>query len=174
MKIPKYSKLENERRFLVESLAGLNLFELSYVHISDLYIETTRMRLRTVASADGSVVYKLCKKYQKDNFYSGPIVNTYLSTEEHAVFDALSGRRLSKKRYRVSNKEEVFGVDVFEGALEGLVLCEAEMQTLEQLDSLRFPAWAKREVTEDDFFTGGHLSRLTAKQLHEKLQSVQP
>lgn len=174
MKIPKYSKLENERRFFVGSLTGLALPELDFVHISDLYIDTTHMRLRSVSGADGSIIYKLCKKYPKDNNYSGPIVNTYLSVEEYAVFNALPGRRLNKKRYRISYEEIVFGVDVFEGQLGGLILCEVEMQTREQLESVRFPAWAKQEVTEDDFFTGGHLSRLTANQLQEKLLSVQP
>lgn len=171
MDIPKYSHLENERRFLVNATEELELAGRNYVLIRDLYLVDTRMRLRSVTSADGNVVYKLCKKYLTADRYSGAMVNTYLTSSEYSVFSALPGKSLSKRRYSVRVAGETFGVNVFDDELNGLVLCEAEKPTREEICSLRFPSWATKEVTEDEFFTGAHLSQITSEQLHEKLPS---
>jgi CYTH domain-containing protein len=48
-------------------------------------------------------------------------------------------------------------VDEFRGALAGLVLAEAEVETMEQLAAFPTPGFALREVTDDVRYTGGHL-----------------
>ncbi len=173
METPKYSLLENERRFLVESLAEVDLDLENYVQINDLYLPNTNMRLRRAASTDGSVTYKLCKKYPANDYYSVAIVNVYLSLEEYSLFAALPSRKLSKRRYRVLDGDDWLGINVFEGQLAGLVLCEAEMPTREQIYSFQFPMWATTEVTEDVFFTGGHLSQVTSEEFQTKLSSME-
>jgi len=59
----------------------------------------------------------------------------------------------------------VFSVDVFEGALEGLVLCETEAADAESLRALVFPDFARWEVTENPLFRGGALCRMTAEEI---------
>ena len=172
MDVPKYSEIENERRFLVRSLADVNLDELGYTQLDDLYIDDSRMRLRSAKKMGESIVYKLCKKYPTDDRYAGAIVNTYLSAEEFALFSRLPGRPISKKRYVISYEQGSFSINVFDGQLNGLILCEAERSTRAQLCSLQFPSWAVTEVTEDEFFTGGHLAGVTSEELHEKLRSM--
>jgi CYTH domain-containing protein len=65
----------------------------------------------------------------------------------------------------------VFSIDVFEGELEGLVLCETEADGLDELMAIESPAYVQHEVTEDLFFTGGNLCRTTRADLLRKLST---
>ena len=172
MDIPKYAIAENERRCWVERVKGIDLDLPSSALVCDLYLEGSRLRLRSVQRADGSRQYKLCKKYATDDAFSGAIVNTYLSPEEHALLSDLPGRRIRKRRHWWQEGDNRFGVDVFEGELSGLVLCEIEKPTREALLAVEFPSWATLEVTEDPFFRGGHLSGVSAAELADKLRSL--
>ena len=48
-------------------------------------------------------------------------------------------------------------VDVFEGALSGLIMAEAEFESPEDMDNYGMPDFAYQEVTEDVRYTGGYL-----------------
>ena len=48
--------------------------------------------------------------------------------------------------------------DEFEGELSGLVMAEAEFESVEQLSIFQAPPFAVLEVTEDARFTGGSLA----------------
>ncbi|HSS50759.1 MAG TPA: hypothetical protein VLX28_17610 [Thermoanaerobaculia bacterium] len=65
----------------------------------------------------------------------------------------------------------MFSIDVFEGELDGLVLCETEADGLDELMAIQPPAFASREVTEDPFFTGGNLCRTSRAELLQKFSS---
>ncbi|PYP85306.1 MAG: hypothetical protein DMF61_17185 [Blastocatellia bacterium AA13] len=65
----------------------------------------------------------------------------------------------------------MFSIDVFEGEMNGLILCETEAEGLEELMSITFPEYATAEVTEDHFFIGGSLCRAGSTDLKEKLSS---
>lgn len=172
MELPKYAKLENERRFLVERSAGLDLERLGSSLIEDIYIDNTRLRLRKVTPAKGEAAsYKLCKKYPSSDPYSGAIVNTYLSAEEHAVFCKLPGRHIVKRRHYTTFEGHPFGIDVFQRKLAGLVLCEVEASTRQAVCDIQFPSWAVAEVTEDPFFSGGNLCSIERDELLRKLSS---
>jgi hypothetical protein len=171
MTIPKYAKLENERRFWVASPPDLSGARARL--IEDLYLIDSRLRLRAITHFDGAEPeFKLCKKYGSDDPTSGPIVNIYLSAVEHAMLSALPGRPLRKRRYTAAHDGRGFSVDVFEGPLTGLVVCEAEADSAEAIRAVMFPPWAAREVTDDPFFTGGNLSRLTAVELTARLDAL--
>lgn len=159
VELPKYARLENERRFLVReapSLAGLG-----YRLIEDLYLQG-RLRLRRITSSStGAIEHKLCKKYGGDDPVSAPVTNLYLSVEEYAELAGLPGRPVRKRRYTIDG----CSLDVFEGELAGLMLCEAEDETREVALARAFPAWVDREVTADARFAGGALARLSATEL---------
>ena len=59
-------------------------------------------------------------------------------------------------------------VDVFEGELDGLCLCEVDGDG-GAVAAFEPPAWAAGEVTGDPFFAGGHLAGLTAEILRARL-----
>lgn len=171
MQMPKYAALEIERRFLVTDrpdLAGARMRV-----IEDIYLDGTRMRLRAIMHADGQgAEFKLCKKYPSDDALSGPITNLYLSAQEHAVLAALPGRAVRKRRYSMPWADWTFSIDVFEGALSGLILSEVEADTVDDVGRINLPDWVAREVTGDPFFTGGALSQASADDLRRRLEAL--
>jgi len=160
---PKYSRIEYERRFLVDAEAGWRRgIEPYSKRIEDHYLDCGRLRLRRIEESDGSrVTFKLTKKYESDSRLAQPIVTILLSAAEYEALAGLPGHGLSKTRHY----HGVFSVDVFEGALAGLVLCEAEAPDLDALRALEFPAFARWEVTENPDFEGGALCRMTAEEI---------
>ena len=157
--LPKYAHWVAERRFLVDSR---NLPELRAGDarlIEDLYIDGGRLRLRrTTLPGDGGVEYKLAKKYEADNPVIGAMTNLYLSAEEYDALSGLPGARLSKRRHKIG----AFVVDVFEGALAGLVLAECEATNRMAAMAFDVPAWCVREVTTELDYTGWRLAQQQA------------
>ncbi len=170
MLLPKYSKLEVERRFLVDT-SKLPPFDRTQGRlIDDLYLEESRLRLRSIRSNGSDLEYKLCKKYGSAALGLEPVVNIYLSVQEHAMLAALPGFKLRKRRFRLTEPCATFGIDFFENALEGLVLAEVEAVTLAEATAIAPPGWMIREVTNDPFYTGGNLCRTSATKLAEYLR----
>ena len=165
MQLPRYAKLELERRWLVEPVRLPDLAEAAFRRIDDLYLDGGRLRLRAIAHPDGARELKLGKKYERTHPAGGPIATLYLTQSEYAAFAGLPGVRLVKRRYAVDG----FSLDVFEGALTGLVLAEVEVDSPATLSAIVPPPWAGREVTEDPFFTGGNLCRARPEDLLAKL-----
>lgn len=165
MTLPRYAKLELERRWLVDPARLPDLSEAAFRRIDDLYLDGGRLRLRAIAHPDGVRELKLGKKYERTHPAGGPITTLYLTEGEHETFASLPGARLVKRRYAVDG----FSLDIFEGALTGLVLAEVEVDSPADLSAIVPPPWARREVTEDPFFTGGNLCRARAEDLRAKL-----
>lgn len=66
-----------------------------------------------------------------------------------SLWPLAAGRSLAKTRYRVPLPGATLEVDVYAGALEGLVIAEAEFATEEESRAFAPPSWLGREVTED-------------------------
>lgn len=171
----KYTRVEYERRFLVSSNADWRSDVEPYSKtFEDKYFHQTRLRLRLLTDSDtGRRVIKLNKKSDSASPYFQTTSRILLSASEHKLLDDIEGDRLRKVRYYHHYLGRVFSVDVFEGELEGLVLCETEADSLEDLMSAEPPAYAKREVTEDAFFTGGNLCKTTRTELLRKLSRLE-
>lgn len=173
MDIPKYARVEIERRALVDPALCPRLKDEPFDLIEDLYVARTRLRLRKMTDAGAAhATYKFCKKYPTPNSMSGLIVNTYLDAAEYAVLRSLPGHEIRKRRYRILIAGVHFGIDVFQGDLDGLILCEFEAPTLEAARAVGFPRWAPVEVTDDPFFTGGNLCRIKPEQLLTRLSGI--
>jgi len=123
--------------------------------IEDRYLPGTALRLRRVTAPDGSVVHKLGKKYPGTSLSSRPMTNIYLSTAEYEALAALSAVSLVKRRYEVG---EGFAIDVFEGALAGLVLAEVSAEDDAVLAAIVAPGWSVAEVTDEPAYAGGTLA----------------
>lgn len=162
----KYSHVERERRFLVDAERCPDLSRTSAIRIEDRYLIGTRFRLRRMIDLDsGRVVVKLSKKYDADDVRARPMVTAYLTEAEHATFAALPALRIDKVRHDVAVGTQPFGIDVFEGALAGLVLAEIECADPDALDDVVMPHWATSEVTDEPAFQGGNLASLSGEQL---------
>lgn len=152
----KYARIERERRFLLAQFPA-SVEALRVRRIADRYIEGTSLRLREQCEEQGPAVYKLTQKIpaRAPGAQQGFITSMYLTGEEFSVLAQLPARTLSKSRYSVPP----FGIDVFHGALEGLVLAEAEFDSADAADGLHLPSFILREVSADQRFTGGQLVR---------------
>lgn len=73
------------------------------------------------------------------------------------ILDTLcAGRSLSKVRHWVDHDGDTWEVDVFEGANQGLVLAELEVDDREQHFSI--PDWVGREVSGDERYLNSYLA----------------
>ena len=158
MIVPKYAQIEHERRFVVAAARCPDLDPATAVLIDDLYLDGSRLRLRSNTAADGSVIRKLAKKYRGDTPDARPMTNLYLDGDEFELLARLPGRRLRKRRHRLVGG---FVVDVFEDALAGLILAEIEADAA-TVAAVAMPSWAAAEVTADPHYDGGALARWTA------------
>lgn len=157
--LPKYAHWVAERRFLVDAANLPELDAADARRIEDLYIDGGRLRLRRIVMPGGKPdEFKLAKKYAPENPLVGPMTNLYLSADEYAVLDVLPGARLVKRRHKVG----AFVVDVFEGALSGLVLAECEASNRMAAMAFDIPAWCVREVTTEIEYTGARLAQTQA------------
>ncbi len=167
-RVGKYACLELERRYLLRELpAGLEE-RGDYWHITDRYLTDTRLRLRRMETArSGETVFKLGQKYREPSQRPGAttLTNLYLNDAEYARLSQLDARELIKKRYHYAQGGLDYGIDVFAGTLEGLILAEIECETEQEFERLVTPAFAVKDVTSALFFTGGYLATLTRGEL---------
>jgi CYTH domain-containing protein len=170
----KYSRIEYARRFIVEPGSDWKNFVEPYSKThEDKYLRGSRLRLRILKDSDSDrQLLKLTKKFESDSPYVRQIITLILSPGEYELLDGLEGNRVRKTRCYHSYLGQIFSIDVFEGELSSLLICETERDSLEDLMSAEFPAYASREVTEDAFFTGGNLCQTTHTELFEKLSAI--
>lgn len=167
----KYTRVEYERRFLVSPKADWRSAVEPYSKVfEDKYLAGTRLRLRIQTDTDsGRRLLKLNKKLESPSPYFRTIGRILLSPSEYELLVGAEGHRLRKVRHYHHYLGRVFSIDVFEGELAGLVLCETEAEGLDELMLIEPPTYAEREVTEDPFFTGGNLCQTTRADLLRKL-----
>jgi CYTH domain-containing protein len=89
----------------------------------------------------------------------------YLTQAEFHVLAQLPARKLTKTRFSVPP----FGVEVFEGLLQGLIMAEAEFDSATAANALAVPSFVAGEVSTDERFTGGQLVRASRQDLQSWL-----
>ena len=158
----KYGRIERERRFLLDQFPN-HVNAVRVRQITDRYIVGTTLRLREQSEDGGPTMFKLTQKVpvRANGAQQGLITTIYLTGDEFRVFSQLSAMRLSKTRYSVPP----FGIDVFEGELEGLLLAEAEFDSAAEADALTPPSFILQEVSADTRFTGGQLVRASRRDI---------
>ena len=77
-------------------------------------------------------------------------------SEAEEMLALANGHAIDKTRYEVKHGKFVWEIDVYEGALEGLVVAEVEMKA--ETDQPELPAWLGREVTGDKRFSNQSLA----------------
>jgi CYTH domain-containing protein len=150
-----HARIERERRFLLSQFPNdANVVRIR--RITDRYIDGTTLRLRELSDDNTPAVFKLTRKVPErgNGAQQGWITSMYLPQDEFCVLSQLPAKELRKTRYSVPP----FGIDVFEGGLDGLILAEAEFDSAEAADALMVPSFDFREVSADERFTGGRLA----------------
>ncbi|MBJ7528644.1 MAG: hypothetical protein JHD04_03850 [Nocardioides sp.] len=148
----KYAVVERERRWLVRRIPeGVS----SVRDIVDRYVTGTRLRLREVREADGTVVRKLGHKVRlSDGPAEVACTNLYLDDAEWAVLAALPSRVLRKRRHMIHRDGLLVVVDEHE---DGSLV--AEIDDGDQ-PAHEIPGWLEvvRDVSEDESWTGARLA----------------
>ena len=168
----KYARVERERRFLLQQLPEPLTRASKHIQIWDNYITNTRLRLRKIRIPETKkYVLKLTQKFAPEvaDFSRTVITNTYLNAAEYEVLSIFEGNEIRKNRYPYEFEGRNFSIDVFLGALWGLILAETEFQTDEEMQAFTPPPFVFREVTNDELFTGGSLVHLTFDELRRKV-----
>lgn len=154
---PAFTVVEYERRWLCRDVPRAQVIRSE--RISDLYVAGSRLRLREARPIDGGPArLRLSRKADVDS-RTRLVTSIYLPEEEFAVLAAsLPGRRIEKLRHTLrSPTEVVLSVDQFQGALDGLVMVEAEFGARETMAAFPMPDFTFREVTDDPRYSGGYL-----------------
>ncbi|HEY0378051.1 MAG TPA: hypothetical protein VGC87_14130 [Pyrinomonadaceae bacterium] len=170
----KYARTERERRFLLRELPEPLTRASEHVQIWDNYITNTRLRLRKVrVPKTKEYVLKLTQKFAPaaGDFSRTTITNLYLSPAEYEVLSVFEGNEIRKNRYPFEHDGRKYSIDVFLGALWGLILAETDFDTDAELDAFPLPSFAFKDVTDDELFTGGSLVGLAFDEIRAKLQN---
>jgi CYTH domain-containing protein len=151
----KYGDIERERRWLCGDFPKAEATRI--LLIRDLYVADSSLRLRSMQdAASGETAWKLSRK--GDLSPDRRVITTlYLTKAEYDLMAGFPGRPIHKSRYRLAVHDGTFSVDVFEGALAGLVMAEAEFADDDVMAAFVPPAFVGREVTDDVRYTGGRL-----------------
>jgi CYTH domain-containing protein len=166
-KVEKYARRERERRFLLGAVPD-EPAPVRTAQITDLYVTSTRLRLRRSVertATDQVTIYKFTQKLPEEDGAPGLITTIYLSAEEYAALSVLPGSKLTKTRLSIPP----FGVDIFDAPLDGLFLAEAEFDSDATLAAFEEPTWSVAEVTVDPRFRGGRLASTGADELRSWL-----
>lgn len=145
---------EIERKFLVASDGwragaepGQRLEQAYLVQEGD-----RNLRVRIAGGSEARLTFKVGSGMTRGEFeYPIPI------DDGRTLLGRGLGARIEKTRYRVPWKGHVWEVDVFEGALAGLIIAEVELGSEDEMPVL--PEWLGREVTDDTAYTNAALAR---------------
>ncbi len=167
-----FSRIEYERRFLVTG--AVPAAASGNVLITDRCIAGTRVYLRRAVHADRRVERRLCKHYDPDGAACAGVAIEELSEHDHAIYAHMEAMLITKRRSFVTEQGRDVAIDVFEGALRGLVLCEVSLATEVDIVAFVAPTWARIEVTADRFFAPATLAFATPDQLRERISGRNP
>ncbi|RWA60708.1 CYTH domain-containing protein [Mesorhizobium sp.] len=145
---------EVERKFLVSDPAWRSLVEAD-IRIRQFYVaaqpgRTVRVRISDGRSAE--LTLKFGDRARECDEFEYPIP---LHEAEELMAFAI-GRVIEKTRHHVRHCGYLYEVDVFGGALSGLVV--AELETPEDVPDEMLPDWLGREVTGEQKFYNASLA----------------
>jgi len=168
----KYARVERERRFLLREMPLPLTRASEHVQIWDNYITGTRLRLRKIRTPQTKKwTMKLTQKFAPapPDFSRTIITNTYLSADEYQVLSVFEGNEIRKNRHPFEYEGRRYSIDVFLGALWGLILAETDFESDEEMDGFTKPPFAVMDVTNEEMFTGGRLVDLTIDELRAEI-----
>jgi CYTH domain-containing protein len=160
----KYARIERERKFLLDRLPDGLTPASRHMQITDNYLTGTRLRLRKVRDPQTNKwTLKLTQKFAPNpkDLSRTIITNVYLNAREYNMLAVFEANEIRKNRYPFEHQSCQYGIDVFIGALWGLMLAEISFETDEALEQSATPPFAIAEVTNNEMFTGAKLTELT-------------
>lgn len=136
---------EIERKFLTSSQS----WQSAVSKVSDIrqaYLATTEcasVRIRIKDNAKAFLAIKSAEAGRTRSEFEYPIP----VGDAEALFELRIGHIVEKRRHIVLVDGRRWEVDLFRGALDGLIMAELELDTAEQ--QFQKPDWLGKEVTDD-------------------------
>lgn len=168
------ARTERVRKFLLRDLPEPLTRAAEHVQIWDNYITGTRLRLRKVRTPQTKKwTLRLTQKSvpAPPDLSRTTVTDIHLSAQEYNVLAIFEGNEVRKNRYPFEHEGRRFQIDVFIGALWGLVIALTEFETDEELEAFTLPTFAHADITQDELFTGARLSQLTFGELRAEYQA---
>jgi adenylate cyclase len=154
--------VEVERKFLVADPTAALAAATSSAAITQAYLNRDpdrTMRVR-IASTPGGEVATLTAKGRGEGATRPEFEEAISLRMARGLATLASGPPLTKVRHLVPHEGRIWEVDVFEGALSGLVTAEVELSDASERVAL--PPWLGREVTGDTRYANANLDALGA------------
>jgi adenylate cyclase len=149
--------LEIERKFLVDAKAweiqpkGIPAI-ISQSYLLNTIEKTIRLRIK---DKDAYITIKgPTKGITREEFeYKIPMADAQI------MIDTFNLKVLKKKRFEVTMNKTLWEIDVFEGALSGLILAEVELQSEDE--TFEKPPWLGQEVSHlAEYYNANLIDRL--------------
>jgi CYTH domain-containing protein len=163
--------LEIELTFLVTRLPDLSSCKRK--EMRDVYFPASALHpVLRVRQKDDS--YEFTKKTQLDpnDASTQQEENVRLTKVE---FDALAqgaGKEVVKTRYFYPYQDVTLEIDVFKGALQGLVLVDVEFPSQAARDAFVAPDFCAADVTQEEFIAGGMLAGKRYDDIRAQLKTL--
>lgn len=149
--------IELEKTYLAKKLPQ-DLKEYAHKEIIDIYIPQIAAHPKIRIRKNG-LLFEITKK-EPINIADASCQKeqTIKLTEiEFNSMLALEGKKIHKLRFSVPYKKQIAEIDVFQGALSGLVLVDFEFSSTIEKDSFELPDFCLAEITQEEFTAGGML-----------------
>ena len=148
--------VEIERKFLVDNPAQALLSARHSFHIFQGYISNDPARTVRLRIGEGKGFLTIKGASSAEGTTRLEWEQEIPLAEAKALMPLCLPGLIQKTRHHVVDQQQLFEVDVFEGALTGLVIAEIELKNPK--DKIQLPAWIGKEVTGDQRYYNSHLA----------------
>lgn len=149
------SVVERERKFLVEAVPD-DLDSAAAVQLRQGYLaadDRRSVRVRDAGTGGCTLTVKAGSGVERTE------LEWSISRQEFdAAWPHTDRQRIEKTRHLVPFGDHVIELDVFGGALDGLVVAEVEFDSISASDDFEPPAWFGPEITDDGRYTNASLA----------------
>lgn len=152
--------IEIERKFLVSNLAQCLSQAQGSSHMTQGYLSLDPARTVRVRHTPSQSFLTIKGPSNAKGDTRWEFEYTIPQEEAQQLLKFCADKIIKKIRHRVPYGNHIFEVDVFEGALSGLVLAEVELGSSDE--SLDLPSWIGKEVTGDKRFYNSQLAQSIA------------
>jgi CYTH domain-containing protein len=168
MEVHGTHRLKRERRFLLNEFPPGLERNAPHLQITDNYLTNTRLRLRKIRVPETRerrwLLTQVLHPIEGDQAQSVK-VDMWLSPAEYEVLSIFEGNEVRKNRFKYEHEGQAFTVDLYLGALWGLLIAHTSIEGDAAVDQTSLPVFAVADITNKPMFTGPNLAELTIEEV---------
>lgn len=162
--------VEIERKFLVslKSFMKVSVGASGFHSIIQGYIFDTENGILRIRKDNNR--YILTIKNKSETLTRKEIEVEVGNITGEALF-SMCGKTLTKTRYDILFEDKTWEVDVFGGALKGLIIAEIELRS--ENEEITIPSWVSEEVTYDKRYQNSNLINSSLEDLKDNNECIE-